>query len=568
MPFDQFTREQLAGDLLTSPTRSQKVASGYNRLLQTTHEGGLQPAEYSAIYAADRVRNVSLVWMGATVGCAQCHDHKYDPYTAKDFYSLAAFFADVDDEKHFKVGTNTTPTKRPPEILVIDEVNGKQLDKINAAISSLAKQLNTAKQAASKPKAQSAKAQGPTDTGETEVPTANDLKQKIADLEKELNLMRKKRASIESKGDWTMITKTLAQPRTTRVLARGNWMDTTGEIVEPAIPQFLGKIKSDQPRANRLDLANWLTDSSESGNGLLTARVFANRFWYQMMGVGVSRSLDDFGGQGEAPAFPELLDNLAIEFVENDWNVKHLIRLIVTSKTYQQASLESETIRKSDPYNQMFSHQSRYRFPAELIRDNALSIGGILELDQVGGRSVKPAQPVNYYQHLNFPKRKYKQDSDENQWRRGVYIHWQRMFLHPSLKAFDAPSREECTAQRPKSNTPSAALALLNDPIFVESARMFAARIMDESNGTTFDSRLKLAYKIALSREPSLQETEILKKLYDTSFNDFESDKASATNLLSIGQAESNSKFDSKELAAWTTVARGILNLNETVTRN
>lgn len=601
MSFDQFTREQLAGDLLPSPTESQKIASGYNRLLQTTHEGGLQPKEYSAIYSADRVRNVSLVWMGATVGCAQCHDHKYDPYTSRDFYSLAAFFADVDDEKHFKVGTNSTPTKRPPEILVISDQNRIELEQATARVSVQAKKVYQLKQEVTK--LQKAlknigaheKAKAPKDEPEILVesnkqkpldPTVKSGQQmtdetkraeiaaklketqtEFSNQEKQLKQLKQAQAAIESRGAWTMITESLAKPRITRVLSRGDWMDESGEIVEPAIPKFLGKLETDSKRATRLDLANWLTDDTQD-SGRLTARVFANRFWYLFMGVGISKSLDDFGGQGEAPAYPELLDNLAIEFIDSGWDIKQLIRRIVTSRTYQQMSLESPQARKLDPYNQLFSHQSRYRLPAELIRDNALAISGLLNVDQIGGKSVKPAQPANYYQHLNFPTRKYHQDNDAKQWRRGVYVHWQRMFLHPSLKAFDAPSREECTAQRAKSNTPSAALALLNDPIFVEAARVFAARVLEETESATFSDQLENAFLLAVSRGPTPDEIRILEDLYSESLSEFKQDPKTAANLISVGQARSKTKFDPITLAAWTTVARAILNMNETITRN
>lgn len=564
MPFDQFTREQLAGDLLPKPSQSQKIATGYNRLLQTTHEGGLQPKEYSAIYAADRVRNVSLVWMGATVGCAQCHDHKYDPYTAKDFYSLAAFFADIDDEKHFKSGTNALPTRRPPEMLVLQPKDKEIWKEVSEAHSKLNKEIGkTKKQLESLLK----------ESLRDESKKAEYLKRSEAlnELEKKFEEIKKSKSEIENRGAWTMISQPLATPRTIRVLPRGNWLDETGEVVLPAVPSFMGAVqlggenKNDQ-RATRLDLANWFTDGA-SDSGKLTARVFANRFWYLLMGVGISKSLDDFGGQGEAPAYPELLDNLAIEFVENNWNIKQLIRQIVTSKTYQQASLESAKLKKLDPYNQLFAHQSRFRLPAELVRDNALAISGLLKSEKIGGKSIKPAQPAGYYQNLNFPNRKYKQHNDDRQWRRGVYIHWQRQFLHPTLMAFDAPTREECTCERPKSNTPSAALALLNDPAFVEAARMFADRIIRETAEETFELRLTTAYQLAVSRNPESTEIKILKNLFESNLKSFTEDPNKAQGLLSVGSAKATTK-SGPVLAAWTTVARAILNMNETMSRD
>jgi hypothetical protein len=217
-------------------------------------------------------------------------------------------------------------------------------------------------------------------------------------------------------------------------------LNESGPIVAPAIPEFLGTISRNEPRADRRDLAEWLT-SSDNGIGGLTARVFVNRFWHLFFGIAPARVMDDFGGQGESPVYPKLLDNLAVEFQESDWNVKNLIKQIVLSQTYRQHSLASEDLTERDPENRLYARQSGYRLPAEMIRDNALAVSGLLNPD-VGGASVKPYQPPGYYRHLNFPTRNYNHDEDRRQWRRGLYVHWQRQFLHPMLKAFDAPSRE------------------------------------------------------------------------------------------------------------------------------
>ena len=523
MPFDQFTREQLAGDLLANPTVDQKIATGYNRLLQTSHEGGVQPKEYLAIYAADRVRNLSSVWMGATVGCAQCHDHKFDPYTLRDFYSMAAFFADVDDAQHFKVGTNDLPTARPPEIEVLNPTE-------RALLADLEQRLDDA-----------------TTTGQ---PTHA--------LEAEIELMNKRKQK-------TMITVALEEPRTVRVLPRGNWLDDSGAVVEPSIPEFLGTLDTGTRRATRLDLANWLTDV-ENGAGGLTARVFANRFWYLFFGTGISKSLDDFGGQGSPPANAELLDNLAVAFHRSGWDVKAMVRLFVMSRAYRQSSAASPSLREIDPYNQLVARQSRFRLPAELVRDNALAISGLLVREEES-TSAKPYQPAGYFRHLNFPKRKYKEHRDDRQWHRGLYVHWQRQFLHPMLKAMDAPSREECTAQRPRSNTPTAALVLLNDPTFIEAARAFAVRIIDEG-GDNAHSRLDFAYRLALSRLPDDEERQLLENLLANAIDEYESDPETARELLRIGIAPVPDHLDRTELASWTAVSRALLNLNETITRN
>ena len=561
MPFDQFTRDQLAGDLVPDSTVSLKVASGYNRLLQTTHEGGLQAKEYRSIYAADRVRNVSAVWMGATIGCAQCHDHKYDPYTTKDFYSLAAFFADIDDEAHFKNGTNALPTRRSPEILILTDSDRREFDSVTQAADEAKRKLVELK----KKQEGLAKTiqQADADQRDPLQGQLNDLQAQIDIVKGEHKKLRDSAKQIESRGAWTMISRPLSKPRTVRILPRGDWLDESGPVVMPAVPEFLGALRT-EGRATRLDLAEWMTDC-ESGVGKLTARVFVNRIFYLLMGVGISRSLDDFGGQGMAPSYPELLDNLAIDFAK-DWDVKRLLRQIILSSTYRQSSVASASLIDRDPFNEMFARQSRYRLPAEMIRDMTLAVSGLLNVDQIGGKSVKPYQPNGYYRHLNFPPRKYRHDVDARQWRRGLYVHWQRMFLHPSFKALDAPTREECTCERSRSNTPLAALALMNDPCFVEAARIFAEKIM--AGGKTFDERLDHAFQWAVSRNAEPAEVDILRQLYVSSLDQFTSEPKSASDLLGIGQASANAALAPVELAAWTTVARAILNTSEAISRN
>jgi hypothetical protein len=540
--------------------------------LQTTHEGGLQPAEYRAIYQADRVRNVSAVWMGATVGCAQCHDHKYDPYSAKDNYQLAAFFADVDDEGHFTAGTNSLPTKRPPEIRVRSAVEEAQLLELTGQlkelsegkaeqIAGLIKQIDAlaaeAKKQKDPKKKESLQTRLTGDRGELETLIPGERLARWKQLTEEAE-------KAESAGRMTMITKALATPREVRVLPRGNWLDNSGEVLEPAVPHFLPQIQK-EGRANRLDLAKWLTDV-ENGSGGLTARVMANRFFYLYFGTGISRSLSDFGGQGQPPSNPELLDRLAVEFYESGWDIKHMVRLLTTSRAYRQSSLTSSQLRERDPYNQLVARQSRFRLPAEMIRDNALAVSGLL-VTTTGGDSVKPYQPEGYYRHLNFPQRKYKQDTDARVYRRSLYMHWQRQFLHPMLKAFDAPSREECTAERPRSNTPVAAMNLLNDPNFVEAARVLAERVLREAADND-RARLDLAYELVISRTPTDAERKTMGELFNYAKEDFKKRPEAAKELIKIGQTPPDPQLDPVQLATWTTVSRTLLNLSETTTRN
>jgi hypothetical protein len=538
MPFDQFTHEQLAGDLLPNATVDQKIASGYNRVLQTSHEGGVQPKEYLAIYAADHVRNLSAVWMGATIGCAQCHDHKYDPYTTRDFYSMAAFFADIDEAEHLTKAFDISPTPRYPELELLTPAQEASVLSLEAESEQLTQELADAK--------------------------ATNDSAKAADVEERLTTVKSKLDYIHATARRTMITVAI-EPRVTRILPRGNWMDDSGEIVQPAIPESLGKLNVKDRRATRLDLANWLVDS-ENGAGGLTARVMANRFWYLAFGRGIASKLDDLGGQGEPPDHPELLDYLAIEFVDSGWNVKHMMKLLVMSRTYQQSSDSTFDMREKDPQNRLVARQARFRVLAESVRDTALKISGLL-VPKVGGPSVRPYQPAGYYRHLNFPLREYVADTDDSQWRRGVYMHWQRQFLHPALKAFDAPSREECTAERARSCIAPAALAMLNDPTYVEAARVFAVRILQEGGSTTTD-RLNFAFHEATSRSPDEVEQKLLGELLRRSVNHYEQNRNAADELSNVGVAKSPADLDRTELAAWTIVARAILNTSEVITRN
>ncbi len=349
----------------------------------------------------------------------------------------------------------------------------------------------------------------------------------------------------------------------TRILPRGNWLDDSGEEVLPAVPAFLPKTKlrEDDARANRLDLARWIMDADNP----LTSRAYVNRMWKLFFGTGLSSRLDDLGGQGEPPTHPELLDWLATEFVQNDWDMKHIVRLLVTSGAYRQASVSNEKLDEVDAGNRLYSRQSRYRVDAEMVRDAALRISGLM-VEQNGGSSAKPYQPAGYWKHLNFPKRKWSHDNGVNQYRRGLYTFWCRTFLHPSMLAFDAPSREECSAERARSNTPQQALVLLNDPTFVEAARVFAERIL-QNGGNTDEARLDWAFDRALSREPSAEERSILLDLAKSQLGQYNADAEAAKQAATAGQWPAADVLKPEAVAAWSAVARAIMNLYETTSR-
>ena len=822
-PFDDFTREQIAGDLLPEATIDQKVASAYNRILRTSQEGGIQDKEYLAKYGADRVRTTSGVFLGLTMGCAECHDHKFDPITARDFYSMKAFFSDIKErgilpasgpnawsaklalpteeqsrraahlkeavgkaekaleEKtrrlaaeqqawerqilsevgsgrltwHFQrpvsataangtqlkiyneeplssniyvvrresttfetqrlpgngvvVATGPSPDNetyairlnpgpgawtslgiqamqdenlpgnrlgRGADRFVLTEVEAELLSSGKTAARKLALVLATTDGAGEAPEnppmaaidgdpatgwgVSSIEGKNPflalrfaepvkttaasvllvrlkhdstlrratigrvrlalssghhswpelgdpaveagldvpptrlikggvkdgvpvvvlealkTPTGSRSEEQSKALREhfqwsapELQTLLVELEKLKANRSIQDSQIPTVFVTEAVP-PRETRLLPRGNWMDDSGPIVQPAVPGFLGHLETVGRSATRLDLANWIA----SHENALTARVFVNRLWRQFFGTGLSKVLDDLGSQGEWPTHPELLDWLASEFMDpkwqsrgtHRWDVKHIMWTIVTSRTYKQSSTSSPQLEERDPNNRLLAHQSRFRVDAEIVRDIALAVSGLL-VERLGGPSVRPYQPDSYLAAMNFPKREYSASRGEDLHRRTVYTFWQRTFLHPVLGTFDAPSREECTISRANSNTPLQALVLLNDPIFVEAARVFAQNILRQG-GAALEGRIDWAFLRALSRRPTADERQILVGLHQRSLTQFNAEPERAQEFIHAGEAPLDPKIKPTDLAAMTAVARAILNLHETVTRN
>ncbi len=524
MPYDQFITEQLAGDLLPGATLDQKVASAFNRMHMITAEGGAQPKEYLAIYAADRVRNTSAALLGTTLGCAQCHDHKFDPFTAKEFYEFASFFADLKETGVYG-GNNWFPKLQVPE--------PGQSEKLADLVALM----------------KAAESEVPKDAGK------EDPKKKAYET-------AKKQKDAYEKTIPTVLVSQSVEPREMRLLPRGNWLDESGPVVQPGFPSTLtvDVISPETGRLGRRELADWMIHPSNP----LVARVFVNRLWKLMIGQGIVTTLDDFGSQGSVPSHPQLLDWLAVEFIESGWNIKHIVRLIATSNTYRQSSTTSPELRERDPENQLLARQNRFRLDAEAVRDNALAVSGLL-VEKIGGKSVRPYQPTGYYAHLNFPRREYQASKGDDLYRRSVYTHWQRTFVHPSLMAFDAPSREECTVNRPRSNTPLQSLVLLNDPIYVEAARKLAERVLLETDSD--QDRLTTAFELALQRSPSTDEETMLLELHAEHLARYKKNSNAADDVLKNGEATVDSDIDKAELAAWTSLSRVLLSLHETITR-
>ncbi|HUK32457.1 MAG TPA: DUF1553 domain-containing protein, partial [Vicinamibacterales bacterium] len=366
-----------------------------------------------------------------------------------------------------------------------------------------------------------------------------------------------------------MVSEAMRVPHETRILPRGNWMDDSGAIVEPAIPEFLGTLDTGRRRATRLDLANWLV----SPRNPLTARAYVNRIWREFFGTGLTSTLGDLGSQGEWPSHPELLDWLAAEFMHpafeaagaHEWDMKHLVRTIVTSDTYKQSSLSTPQLDEKDPNNRLLARQSRFRLDAEIVHDVALQVSGVL-VEQFGGRSVRPYQPDGYLAALNYPRRSYSADRGDDLHRRALYTFWQRTFLHPDLLAFDAPTREECVLERTASDTPLQSLDLLNDPIYIEAARVFAEHALKEG-GAAPAAQIAWAFTRVTSRSPDASEVHALTALHAKSLARYRVNPKAATQLIHVGERPVTSTASPAALAAMTTVTRAMLNLHEMITR-
>jgi mono/diheme cytochrome c family protein len=530
LPFDRFTVEQLAGDLLSGATPAQKIASGFNRNHMINFEGGAIPEEYHCAYLVDRVNTTSTVFLGLTVACAQCHDHKYDPITQKDYYRLYAFFNNVPENGLDGAKGNAAPVLKLPT-----RDQRAALARLDADIRRAEKELHGATAGAA------------------------------AELNKQLGRLRQERVRIEAKEPTAMVMQEMPRPRDTYLLLRGQY-DKKGPKVTAGVPASLPPLPKGAP-ANRLGLARWLVSPEQP----LTARVTVNRLWQLFFGTGLVKTAEDFGAQGEPPSHPELLDWLAVEFRESGWDVRALVRLIVTSSAYRQASAVTPALQARDPENRLLARGPRLRLQAEFIRDQALAVSGLLD-DRVGGASVFPYQPAGLWQELasrsdgaNWTAQVYVQSHGRDLYRRTMYTFWKRASPPPTLVTFDAPDREVCVVRRARTNTPLQALVLMNDPTYVEAARKLAERMMREAK--TPEDRIALAFRLATARRPSAEEVAVLKRVFDAQRVVYGKDGKAALKLLAVGESPRDAGLDPAELAAWTAVAGVILNLDETVTK-
>jgi len=701
MPYDQFTIEQLAGDLLESPTASQRLATGFNRNHPITIEGGVIDEEYRVEYVVDRVSTTSTVWMGLTMGCARCHDHKFDPLSQQDFYSFFAYFNSVPE-----IG-NGNKNKFAPVMNVVSPLQREQVDTLDDRIAKLEKQvgdtestmtLQTPTSLHSRGGAtltllddQSVLASGknpdtdvytvklatqqknvgrvqlealthPSLTQQSlsrgsngnfvlneitvEVAPANepdhfkpvqiahataDYEQRgwpvanahdgnaktgwavdgnskpvdrqatfhfkepvtfdagvalritmhfnygmshaigrfrvgvdaVVPAEAELAKLKQQRRRVQAHGRRVMVMADTPKPRQAYVLTRGEYdKRDKDQPVSPRPPEALGAALEGAPQ-NRLGLAQWLTQPDHP----LTARVQVNRLWMQLFGTGIVKTAEDFGTQGEWPSHPKLLDWLAVEFVESGWDIKHMLKRMVMSATYQQASDLTPKSHERDPQNRLLARGPRFRLSAEQVRDYALTVSGLLN-DTIGGPSVYPYHPKGLWLELNNRpgvSKAYEQDEGDKLYRRSLYTFWKRTVPPPSLNVFDAPGREFCMVRRSSTNTPLQALVLLHDPQYVEAGRLLAERVMHGADDV--EARIDRAFRLVTMRPPQPDERATLHRIYTEQKRKFTEDLSAAHRLLEVGEHPRDQSLDPIEHAAWTNVARTLLNLHETITR-
>jgi len=564
MPFDQFTITQIAGDLLPETNQGTRIATGFHRCAPTNVEAGTDPEESRINQVFDRVNTTAAVWLGVTLECAQCHDHKYDPFSQEEYYRFAAYFNSTEAE------AERANPKVPSSIKFIGPSMNLSNDPWAAERKSISQSLSDARKDVKKFKGEKTEKNGNQD--ESEQPTTcggetlvdqqdqqDDADVRLKTMEKKVRQLQNKLASIpEAK---TLVMQERAKPRETFVFNRGDFTDPLRQV-DAGTPGVLGG--TTEGPANRLMLAKWLV----SQDNPLTARVFVNRVWFEIFGQGIVTTLEDFGVKGERPTHPELLDSLAVEFMENGWSLKKLVRRIVTSRTYRQSSTVTSEKRLQDIQNKWLARGPRFRLDAEGIRDNALTIAGLLSTEK-GGPSIHPPQPDGLWSKVGGQKYTYKVSPGEQQYRRGIYVVLKRGSPYPSFMTFDATERMTCVTSRSRSNTPLQALVLLNDPVYTDAAFAFGRRMLCESPEDTDTSRIGYGFRIAVSRQPKAREVNLLQKLLNAERKSLVVNPKKVEAIMkdhsAINVPES---MNANELAAWYVIAATILNLDETITKN
>ncbi|GMW01114.1 MAG: hypothetical protein AMXMBFR84_22510 [Candidatus Hydrogenedentota bacterium] len=554
MPFDQFVTEQLAGDLLEDATRENRIATGFNRNTMINQEGGVDKEEFRIEAVFDRVNTAGTVFLGLTMACARCHDHKYDPISQREYFELFAFF-NSDDEVDLPLPTTQQAAIKEKIDARVAEANDTlssylaEADK--AALPTWEESLTLKEIRTFSPQLQEALYTQPTGRTPDQVTLVRDQFKKTDPgaqaIVSEIEKIRAETPDIIT----TLALTNRKDIRPTHLFVQGDFTRKAEEVFS-SVPDVFGDDKTN--RKNRLDLAQWLVDR----NNPLTARVTVNRYWQALFGKGLVETENDFGTQGSPPTHPELLDWLAVEFMEGGWDVKALVRLICTSQTYRQSSNARPDLAEKDPTNRLLARQNRLRLEAEIVRDIALASSGLMH-DKVGGPSVFPPQPDGVMD-LGQVKREWTPSGGPDRYRRGMYTHFWRATPHPGLMVFDAPDAQFACTRRVRSNTPLQALTLLNDEAHFECARALARQTFFWEGASDTD-RIRRMTRICLGREPNAVETELMLTLLERQRNRYSNAPDQARAVFATDAAIA------AEGAAWTMVARTILNLDEFITR-
>ena len=571
LPFDRFTLWQIAGDRLPGATEEQRLATGFLRNHAINGEGGRIAEENRIDYLFDQTETVATVWLGATFNCTRCHDHKYDPYTQKDYFGLLAFFNQTAVD-----GSGGNP-QTPPVLPVITTDLKPRLDDAEQGLAHFIRDTEALEQRRFRPEpGQPLEQTAPAldlsaaHREHLKIPVKDRDEgrlRKMAELWRDFDpeyvkALERQRASrihrdnVRNQIPRVMVMEDQPKMRPTRQLVRGSYQNP-GPEVPPALPAHLAPSRR-VDRPDRLELAQWLISPTNP----LPARVTVNRLWQQLFGIGLVKTAEDFGLQGERPSHPELLDWLALEFIESGWDVKALIRTVVSSATYRQSSSTTPEAREQDPENRRLARGPRFRMPSPMIRDTALAAAGLLT-ERRGGAAVNPYQPSGVWEEATFGNKRYTQDHGEALYRRSLYVFWRRI-IGPTL-FFDVANRQTCTVKTPRTNVPLHALLTLNDIGYVEAARVMAQQaLVLESNDADRVARL---YRQVLGRRPADAERRILLDGLQRHRTTYARQPELAAQWIRNGESPVPAGLDPVELAAWTLTASTVLNLDEALTK-
>jgi hypothetical protein len=547
LPWDEFTIRQIAGDLLPEPRHP--LATAFLRNHPINGEGGRIAEENRVEYVFDMTETVGTVWLGLTLTCSRCHDHKFDPVTKRDYFGLFAFFNQT------PVNGGGGDPQTPPVLELPTPEQTATIAKADAGIAEAVDEIRRLEQGRSGDLFKTAPEKRNRQQFEDLAKTHEKSDPDYALRARRLRDLHDQRSNTRKAVVRVMVMEDQKTPRKTWQLDKGLY-DKRLEEVSAAVPAKLPPLPADAPR-NRLGLARWLVAPENP----LPARVTVNRFWQMLFGTGLTKTSEDFGRQGEYPVHRELLDWLAADFRDSGWDVKRLLRLLMTSATYRQSSRIAPELLAADPANRLYARGPRHRLPSWMIRDQALAAGGLL-VDRPGGPPVNPYQPAGVWEETTFGNKRYRQDTGEALYRRSLYVFWRRI-IGPTM-FFDTQSRSTCTVKPTRTNTPLHALATLNDPTYVEAARALAERALEAKDD---GARLDRAFRLVLARPPKDEERAVLLSGLARLRKEFAARPDDAKKLLKVGESRRNEALDPVEHAAWASLALALLNLDETVTR-